>query len=509
MIQIDKTFLITEYNYYKHKGLKYLNDNLIEESLISLKYAAFIAWNYPILYNFIDDEVENALDEISDILNKNKGVVFQGNENKIVFYSGQIIDYGGLTQQYLYFLVENGYQILFIIPDIKATKEGSEILDYLNKNNNIELFIPKSSKLSVKIKEINSRIDIFKPSKAFLHFMPHDVEGYCVFTKLNIPRYFIVHNDHTFWLGKGCSDYFIEFRKFGCQLSMQRRHMRSDKIIYLPYYPIEHIQKFQGFPFDRKNKIIGVSGANLYKYYLDKELNFFHAIKELIIRNENFIFCLAGFGDATIVKNFISQNNLQNRFYYVGKRNDFNEFIGNCDIFFESYPLKGGLTFLYASKQNIPILGLSNHKNASGGLEDWIETGNYKQPNNFENFIIQADLLIKNKDLRDKNAIIFSNNLFNRKDFTNNLKQLLEGHKEFLSCKFPGLLQLDDNYYLNEFISVTGSSLNYFYFKFYYIRNISDIFERFREFCSIIRLNYTVLKLKQLIRLIMILIFKK
>src|SRR5690606_35089619 len=185
----------------------------------------------------------------------------------IVFYNGQIIDFGALTEQYLDYFIENDFEVLFIIPDRKNTKAGQNILKKIEAAEKVQLFIPTAKKPLEKIRQIREQIGTFNPEKAFLHFLPNDVTGFCSFNNMQqIERYYIVHNDHTFWLGKKCSDFFIEFRGFGIAVAIEKRKISANSVFYLPFYPIKSQTPFQGIPFERTDKIVAVSGATIYKY---------------------------------------------------------------------------------------------------------------------------------------------------------------------------------------------------------------------------------------------------
>jgi hypothetical protein len=297
-----------------------------------------------------------------------------------------------------------------------------------------------------------------------------------------------VHNDHTFWFGKGCSDYFIEFRKFGYWLSLQRRNIDPRQILYNPYYPIIQKEKFQGFPFNSSGKIIGLSGANLYKYYLDTNLSYFHAIKELIQKNEDFIFCIAGPGDASRIIKFINENHLENRFFYLGKRNDFYELVKHVDILFESYPMKGGLTVLYAVENQKAISGIGNNQMISSPIEDFFELKDYKQPNTFDEFIEEADLLIKDKNKREENALMFKNSKYKKENFDATLKKILDEEYNQINL-FPDKIDIDDSENLSEYLCLPNANYIFYYYKLNYLKKYLTLTERIHIYLILKRIQ--------------------
>jgi len=294
----------------------------------------------------------------------------------------------------------------------------------------MEIFIPKCKSKIGKIVEIYTKVINYNSSKAFLHFMPNDVIGYCVFTKIHrAKKYYIVHNDHTFWLGKNCSDIFIEFRNIGIYLSIYYRNIKIENIVKIPYYPINDNNKFRGFPIIKnENTIIGLTAAQLYKYLEDPKLRYFDAISLLLERNKNFIFYLVGWGnkdEEKVIRKYINNSKVKSRFIFLGRRNDFNEVIKNIDILFESYPLRGGLTLLYAIANKKAVVGIGNENTMSGVTEDFLSINGYKQPRNIEEFIKEAELLINNEKYRIENVNILGNNKYNKEDFDKALNKLL------------------------------------------------------------------------------------
>jgi glycosyltransferase involved in cell wall biosynthesis len=327
---------------------------------------------------------------------------------------------------------------------------------------------------------LRDNIDSFKPNKAFLHFLPNDILGFCTFSNtVDFEKYYIVHNDHTFWLGKACSDRFIFFRELGVSFSLEKRNIPNHKILYLPFYPVNDKTPFQGFPFDRTNKIIGFSAGASYKYLSDDKLDYLVAIKDLLSAHPNFIFCLCSFGNSSKIKSFIVDNNLQDRFYLLGQRTDFYSLIGNCDILFESYPLKGGLTPLFAIEQDIPVLGIANFKNWSGSLEQILGISGYTQPQSIREFKIEAKKLIKNITEREKLAVILKKNKLNKVDFYKGLKDIFNNNYENLTVKVSNKFELDNEEILLSYLNL-AENLKYdlLTIKFITLKNTLSMFEK-------------------------------
>jgi len=458
-IKSDRELILKEYHSFKEKGQVLLKRKKYEKGLAYLELAARIAWKYPVLESYCDEEMEFFLSEFTT---KNfpqiKGDI---SGKRVVFYNGQIVDRGALTEQYLHYFLENNYEVLFIVSDKTRTIRGGNILSIISQNEKITLVIPKSKNILQNIKYLRDTIEEFKPNKAFLHFIPNDILGFCAFSNTrNFEKYYIVHNDHTFWLGKKCSDKFIEFREFGISIAMERRKIENDKLLLLPFYPINDKTLFRGFPFDRADKIVGISGAAIYKYLADEKLDYLYAIKDLLIENPEFIFCLCAFGESKKITDFITVNNLQDRFFFLGKRDDFYSLVGNSDILFESYPLKGGLTPLFAIEQNIPAIGIANFSNWSGSLEQILGIANYIQPQNIDEFKTEANKLIKSKTEREKLSSILKKNRLNKADFEQGLSDILNNNFEKVKIKKVDKLELNDDETLLSYLNLVDDLKN-------------------------------------------------
>lgn len=482
MKKVVKKEIIQElYDDALFKAQKKHNEKSYDHSISFYKFAGWLAWNYPILQKFSDDALEEHISKIGNLFTP---IEFIPIKEKIVFYSSQIIDSGALTEQYLDFFITNKIQVLFIIPGIINTVKGEAILNKIHSAPLITLYIASQKSDLEKVEEIRNKLRVFKAEKCFLHFVPNDIVGCLAFQNISdIKTYYIVHNDHTFWLGKNYFDYFIEFRNFGISLAVERRGIPKDKILHIPFYPINNKKQFQGFPFEREGKIIGICAANLYKFYLDPELKYFQIIKELLFENPDFIFCLCGYGNEKPIKEFIQKNKLEERFYYLGGRSDFYNLVGECDILFESYPMKGGLTPLFATEQKVPIVGISTYDNASGSLEELLNITGYNQPCNFEEFKMEAIRLIKDKNYRTWLGNHLSQNHYNKEDFEVSLQKILNNNVDDLIPTTILPLKLNDDAYLQEYLNLEESSIgNILKYKLYILKTALPLFSMIKIF---------------------------
>ena len=404
----------------------------LERALRHAEYAGSIAWHRPILAEFVDEQLEGLVDTITTkLVQTHRFSAAQDTplHKRAVLYNGQIIDTGALTEQYLNYLIDEDYEVLFVVQDVQNTVAGQKILQRLSQCEQVQVLILDSGARIGKIQQLHQAIIDFDPDRSFLHFLPNDIVGYAAFSKLiGRPRYYIVHNDHTFWIGKGCSDYFLEFRQLGVRTAVDCRGISPEKIVNLPYYPIHSGVPFQGFPFDPRDKVVGLSGAQLSKYFRDPDLRYFQSIKNLLNAHAHFVFCLCGAGTVAQVgwiHRFIQEHGFEERFFYLGKRPDFYELVGNVDILFESYPQRGGLVVLFATNQGKAIVGIGSRNTYPGTTSQYLDVEGYQQPLTFDGFEAEASDLIEDVRYRSENAKKFTKTHYTQADFKAKLTVIL------------------------------------------------------------------------------------
>lgn len=483
-----------------------LKKNISDEKVLKLiEYKSYIQWMYPINLQYHDMGSELRLQSI-DIEKK----VEAGNKKQEgdILICSFLMDNGALFEQYIEAISNFSKNFCVIVTSKIDRVKSKKTLELLKKNNIGLLEFSGDRSLREILILVNELIKI-NPLRIWAHLSPNDVIAISAINKINGTKFYIVGNDHTFWLGKNFFDYFIEFRNFGISLSVERRGIPKEKILHIPFYPIRNEIKFEGFPFEIVGKIIGVAAANLYKFTADPDLRYFNVIKRLLIENENFIFCLCGWGDEFLIKKFIRDNQLENKFYFLGWRKDFYELVGQSDILFESYPMKGGLTPLFATEQKIPVVGIATNDNYSGSLEELLDIDGYKQPTNFDEFYKEAKMLIKNEEYRKWLGEHLSNNNYNKKEFENRIKKIFDNDLEVLKPKTILPLNLNDVAYLQEYLNLNSSiKENVLRNKLFIMKGYLPFMQRLSILKAIL-LSSNKFKAKEIIRMIIIAIIGK
>ncbi len=448
-----KEELSNAYSSAKEAMNRYFAHDRYDQGLYEAEVACNLAMSFPILYDYVDDGLEAVLQKQFE--SKIGTIKYSRTSKRIIFYNTQIVDRGALTQQYLNFFTKNNYDILLVVPHRQNALLGKEIQSFIKANKNVNLFYPKGRTLSKMLISLKTKIEDFRPEMSFIHLVPDDVFGFSIFSNLKSSvRYYIVHNDHTFWLGKRCADYFLEFRDFGYFIATERRQISPQKIIRVPYYPIQEDKQFKGFPFERKGKVVGLLAANPYKFMLDKEKTILNVLISKIKEHRNFVVVIAGRRSKALNK-FIEQNNLHNQFYYLGHRTDFYALMKNVDIYINSFPLIGGLTTQYAAEAGRPIVSYTKPEllftnSAEGFLKYCKEKITFSDLEKFKTRISQ---LIVDEDLRksflDKELMDTVSNL----EFDNRLSKIITNPEKYGESKLLDTkLRHDDSMFLEYYL---------------------------------------------------------
>lgn len=415
---MTKTRIIKLYNALKHKAYTLFERGKYETSLMYVEAACKVAYHVNFIYT--DDELEELVREIAE---KKYGTneVYSGDDpKKVVFYDYFALDNRGLTQQYLRALFKFGYSVLLIIEDDRNLQSSQKILDEVRANERSSLLVlSHSCSRFGKIDLIFDAVRQFKPSKAFLHMSPWDVVGCTVWNAIsNVKRYQVNLTDHAFWLGVNCSDYFLEFRDYGYNISKKYRNIPKDKLLVIPFYPILSDQPFKGMP-ETKGKIKILSGGQLYKIYGENH-KYFDLVKHILDSHVDTVLYFVGDGDRKPFNDFIETNGFHDRVILLGNRSDLPSLYSVCDIYLGTYPFCGGLMSQMAGLFNCPIIAFTEKKYQCNYLESLFPKRNNDFKVTFDNdesFFREIDMLIGDEGYRQRRGVELHESCFFQNDF--------------------------------------------------------------------------------------------
>lgn len=357
--------------YYKNivaRAQKAVSKHNIEKACFELHSASALAYNFN--FRYTDECCERIIDEISKHILSNYKTNFTPAINRIVLYDAFSWDNRGLTQQYVRGLMAKGYEFMYIFGSGKDFKLGNSIIKELETYSKVCVveIDPKLSSVD-KIRSIYSTVAAYAPQKALLHIAPWSIEALAAFAALdNVIKFNINLTDHAYWLGSSVFDFNIEFRDYGATVSAEKRNLRSDQLVMLPYYPITSDKDFAGFPDIANGKTIIFSGGAVYKVYGENGI-YFDIVKRLLDENSNTVLLFAGGGNIKRFKEFIRNNKFEQRVALLGNRSDINQVFCHADIYLGTYPFTGGLMSQFAAINGLPILAYTNPKFATNYVE--------------------------------------------------------------------------------------------------------------------------------------------
>lgn len=389
------------YNQLINDAYKAFEKKQFEKALNSISTAAYWAYSFNAFY--FDKNAEILIKEIGNILYETKDIL-KTNDNRYVFIDSFCYDNRGLTQQYIRALISLNKEILYIVTS-ESTQLGHEILKELKSysNSKIILFSSITGSYNEKISSCINEIINFSPKRILLHISPWDYKALLICHAIKGSTKFNINlTDHAFWLGVTFIDYNIEFRSYGYTVSLEKRELKKEQLLTLPYYPIKSkYTSFQGFPLIDNNHIKILSGGSLYKI-LGKNDIYFKLLDHILDLSEKVTILIAGFENSKIFENKISKLKHKARIIQIGNRKDIDAVFENCDIYLGTYPICGGLMSQYAAMHAKPILAYFEKNDTMNDIGGIINNyGNpFKGHSDIHDFLIHAKNLINNQDYR-------------------------------------------------------------------------------------------------------------
>jgi len=417
------------------------------------------AVNFVQQFNWIytDNELENILCEIS----RQKLTVlpdYTPNPNRVVLFDDWCTSYV-LALQYIEALSIHFSEVLYCTARDIESMSYPNILEQVAKFKNVSIAVI-SSKLPrfERTQQILNTIINFSPSKLFLHIGYNSPIVLALYSlPEGITRYLINLADQTFWLGAKGIDYTLEFRPFGATVSLEKRGLKKEQLLFLPFYPTRDGNQFLGFPEQTKDKIIIFSGGDFYKT-LDPDYTYWKLIKDLLHENPEVVFLYATKNvmgkTADFIQHFILTNHFEQSFIYIGYRNDINEVIKHCDIFMGTCPVSGSLMTQLAAINHKPILqyylpntyddeteqALCYHNNLTISFTD--KTA----------FLQEGRKLIKDKDYRKKQGDLLYQAMLKHEEFNQLFKEVVTTHQHFVKFKKIDYSIVAERWWWNEFL---------------------------------------------------------
>lgn len=420
-------------------------DNKPETVMAAIRAYAFLSYYWNQYY--ADDEIENAICNLSNILLPDYENLKFSENNVVLFYDGIGFDTRGLAAIYARALISLGYTVIWVTKE-KSKNNIPFIERILDKGDSHIEYININTSYCNTVKQINEKFQKYKPSRAFFYTVPDDVSAEIVFYHYRnvVKRFQINLTDHAFWLGLNAFDYCIEFRDYGAGISRVYRHIPQEKIVLLPYYPvIDKNISFEGLPFEYKGKKILFSGGFLYKT-IGGDNKFYNIVKSVLMKNADTIFLYAGSGnDSELMKLSLI---FPNRVFHINERKDLFSLMEHIDVYLNTYPMVGGLMMQYAALAGKPPITLldKGSEDASGILLN-------QEKANIEFYSVdeavnEINHLLQDEKYRLKRSQEIKKCVPSQEEFAKNLSNILEEKAEYRYADCP-----DTERFRKEYIS--------------------------------------------------------
>lgn len=420
--------------------------------------------------NYSSDAMESLLASISRECIKTVPD-YKADSGKWVLYDDFCTTYV-LGLQWLEAMASSGKDILYITTrDTSMENRHKNILDRAAEFPNVETVVIPQGKASWRAQQLYDAITGFNASKVVLHKYPAHSVSNLVLPSLPeaVKSYVINLSDQTFWLGARSVDYCLEFRPFGASVSLQRRGLKKEQLLMVPFYPADDRNGFAGFPPEcTEDKVIIFSGGDYYKT-LDESRTYWMLVKEILDRYPQVVFLFATKnipeGDSEI-RSFIADNHFEGRFIYIQFRPDIYQVFAHCDIYMGTCPASGSLMSQLAAINGKPILQFY----APGTPDDETEQAiciNESFSISFrdkDSFMQEADRLVKDADYRAESGRRLKGAMMRPQQFNQVVSSTLNSDRtQFPVEEFPvGYSSLDDRWYYLEKAGYT-STLPYLY----------------------------------------------
>lgn len=344
------------YRGVKAHAIRAYKDGDYERSMQYVRHCATIAQQFNWIY--ADDELENLLKEISTKIVPPTSYI--PNENRVVLFDDFCVSFI-LALQYLEALVVAGKEVMYLTLS-QHDERFADIVSLIKEKYPTIKIVSVNQKTIIKSSiEVYKEIITFSPQKVLFHMTANSLAFPAVYAlPHSIDTYIINLADQTFWLGAKAIKYVLEFRQFGVSVSQQRRGIKSNQQLLVPFYPIVDNNPFKGFPKEctEKGKVLVFSGGDIYKV-LDENRMYWHLVKRLLdtFPEVNFLFATKEDNLGTqFLRKFIKDNHFEGRFIYTKFRPDINEVMAHVDIFMGTCPVCGSLMSQLAARNATPIL---------------------------------------------------------------------------------------------------------------------------------------------------------
>lgn len=416
-------------------------------------------------YNWIyaDDELEQMMREIGEHLIPQTVSDYEANPNRVVLFDDFCLTYI-LALQYLKALLKAGKEVLYVSTRPIEKEPIENFYAYIQKLKGLQILRIEEPDICKRIQRVHDTIVDFRPAHLLLQtYGISPVIPVLYRLPKQIKSYMINQADQRFWLGVRAISHCIEFRPFGVAVSLERRGLKLEQLLMLPFYPIRDKNPFEGFPKGADGHITIFSGGDVYKTK-DTKRAYWRLIKRLLDTYPDVRFLFATkvnpLGDA-FLNHFITDNHFENRFIPIGFRKDIFECLKHCDIYMGTSPTSGSLMSQLAAINATPVLQFYY----PGTPDDETEQAlciNDTFPISFQDeeaFMQEADRLIKDANYRKAQGERIQKSMIQPEQFDMALMLIIDKNESPfpVETKYVDYKLIDDRWYEMERCGLTST----------------------------------------------------
>lgn len=205
----------------------------------------------------------------------------------------------------------------------------------------------------------------------------------------------VLHMGCTSRIPVTTGNYILRYFKDGKTFTKEiTQHLRKDQKIFECIY----LDKFQNsvttntLNKNSDNFFVAIAGNRL-----DDEIDsdFENLLEMLIKRKKKIVFTIVG--DSDRIKKKYTDSSYKNNFLFLGYVNDFQNIIGQCDLFLNPKRIGGGSGGLAAVTENVPIVTFDNCDVASASGKRFIVHDYHEMENTVIRYIEDNEFMITQK----------------------------------------------------------------------------------------------------------------
>lgn len=404
----------------------------------AIKYViSSVKWAYNFNNIYADPEAEGLLKSISEAIVESRNIP-SPIPNRCVLVDSFLIDNRGLSQQYLRAMIANNMDILVVFTNAGGSV-GKDTLKEIQRYAKASILtFPKGTDYFEQTRHAVERIADFSPAHIFLHLIPWDMVALMACHAIKGSKIYNINlTDHAYWMGASFIDYNLEFRPYGMTISFEKRGLRQEQLIGLPYYPIAPVKaEFAGLPELPADAVKVFTGGALYKM-LGKDDIFFRIMDCVLCVSPNVYIMVAGFNHDNRFDEKCAAMKHGDRVIQIGVRRDIDEVFKRCDIYLGTYPMTGGLMSQYAAKHKRPIIAFHNEGDVMNAVEEFVDYygSGYKSLSSFDELTVYASKLIHEEAFRVEEGNRLHEGMMDEERFKNEFLSLISAGKTSFSWK--------------------------------------------------------------------------